>query len=264
MSKFICADQINWDYFTVDNNWQIIPKVYPTGNKSVLWDEAWSVPTVINVNTPIEENPDRTVQKIETDWSKILIPFDPFYVDWSDQVFAKPTDVFIPSNATTDEFMMIDTATGQLKRYNKWITYSTVSSSQSYTPTWSYVTSTADWLNTTYFNLTLVKQLVTIKWTIRAICYAWLWALFNYEFYDDIVSSVDNGTWVTTNTLSSWILMANPIASSFHTWFGTNSYSVIIPAWGSVTFTNSTIHIGNGTVTSINVNRKYIITAKPL
>lgn len=89
--------------------------VYSWPNKSVLWDEVWSVPTVINVNTPIEENPDRTVQKIETDWSKILIPFDPFYVDWSDQVFAKPTDVFIPSNANTDEFMMIDTATGQLK-----------------------------------------------------------------------------------------------------------------------------------------------------
>ncbi len=88
----------------------------PLLTKSVLWDQPWSVPTVINVNTPIEENPDRTVQKIETDWSKILIPFDPFYVDWSDQVFAKPTDVFIPSNATTDEFMMIDTATGQLKR----------------------------------------------------------------------------------------------------------------------------------------------------
>lgn len=26
---FICEDQINWDYFTVDDNWKIIPKVYP-------------------------------------------------------------------------------------------------------------------------------------------------------------------------------------------------------------------------------------------
>ncbi len=75
MAKFICADQINWDYFTVDDNWQIIPKVYPTGNKSVLWDEAWSVPTVINVNTPIIENVSLTDTKFKTDWTSIIYPF---------------------------------------------------------------------------------------------------------------------------------------------------------------------------------------------
>lgn len=186
----------------------ILLDLVPTINKSVLWDQPWSVPTVINVNTPIEENPDRTVQKIETDWSKILIPFDPFYVDWSDQVFAKPTDVFIPSNANTDEFMMIDTATGQLKISTErikeiwaWIFSNLPTSSVSFNTSWFDYYEKQQNLLTVLWLTAIPWRKWTFVWFIETT-FASAWNEFSNSLHSLVFCTKNSG--IALNWL--WIL----------------------------------------------------------
>ncbi len=224
MSNFICADQINRDYFTVDDNWQIIPKEYPTGNKSVLWDQPWSVPTIINVNTPIEENTDRTVQKIETDWSKILIPFDPFYVDSSDQVFAKPTDVFIPSNSSTDELLTIDTATGQLKRTPWGLKNITVNwATPLFTETWTQTDHNTNFITTVFTKQT--KGIIIVTATLAAIN-STISNPFTFSLWE----------WITVDWSYVAFNQTNFKLEHSYIWISTekqitNQYSFDLPAW---------------------------------
>ena len=202
----------------------ILLDLVPTINKSVLWDQPWSVPTVINVNTPIEENPDRTVQKIETDWSKILIPFDPFYVDWSDQVFAKPTDVFIPSNATTDEFMMIDTATGQVKTTPWWLKNITVNwATALFTETGTQTDHNTNFITTTFTKQT--KGIIIVTGTLTALN-STIPNPFTFLLWEWIVLNWSNVAYNQTNYKLEhayfWLSTEKQII---------NQYSFDLPAW---------------------------------
>lgn len=193
----------------------------PLLTKSVLWDQPWSVPTVINVNTPIVVSTDPTQAWVLTNGTSIVIPKEttPFLVaipstqivtDWAIWVYTNwlPFINFTYSNTSSRS---------QLIEFNAyWVIYTFLSSGAAqyevkYDNYTKFLSSLPDENWETLFNQWLWQQNIApagLWWNIeqsysfvfKKILNAWQSITFT------LWSQIGNFSWLpTTNTVFSWI-----------------------------------------------------------